>query len=568
MKTFNQTGRRRFLKVALSGVGAGLLPACGGAGFPISLSVSSNTSRSITLAWSTATSIAGLAGFDVVRDGVLVARLSANSFAFSDSALAANTPHQYTVRAVNAAGVILAAADITPATKEWPELGGDPGVADYRSGAGAANVYYVDARLGDDLRDGLSSATAWKTLDRLRQARLGPGDVVRLARDSVWAQQNIYLDATNGTYGTLTSPVIFEAYGQGQAPTITDPRAPWDKTKAYAAIAVGAGVKYVHFLDLRINDTYGEVGVVLHRESEGIVLGNLEILRCSTAIAVAGTAQKVLSCYLHDVNQGNGGIGIKFEGSDLEFAWNRLAYCVAVRQDGKKDGAPFEFYGRSVAANGVETYTASDNVQIHHNLVDNCLNFIEAYGNAARMMIAFNLYVNSPANPLIFHLDDCEHPSWTHECTYDLSVENNTFVPSVEASPGGWGAYGLLVDWNHLADPAKSRMVVRNNLLVTNYTALSWINPLGGNFVHDHNFFQFIAGGRLCADAGVWVQGATEWVGDPVFVDREHGDYRLASGSPAIGKGAPASYRIDLAGTPIPADKACDIGAFSFRKEA
>lgn len=568
MKTSPRTGRRRFLKIALSGIGAGLLPACGGASFPISLSVSSITSRSIALAWTTTTSIAGLAGYEVVRDGVLLARLAANRTGFSDSALAANTPYAYAVRAVNAAGAILATADITPTTTGWPVLAGDPGVAAYRSGPGAARILYVDARSGDDLRDGLSTATAWKSLDRLRQVRLGPGDVVRLARNSVWLQQNIYLDGANGTYGTLANPVVFEAYGQGLAPTITDPRAPWDKSKSYAAIVVGAGVKYVHFLDLRINDTRGEVGVVLHRESQGIVLGNLEILRCSTAIAVAGTAHSVLSCYIHDVNQGNGGIGIKFEGADLEFAWNRLAHCVTVRQDGTKDGAPFEFYGRSVDAKGVETYTASDNIQIHHNLVDSCLNFIEAYGNATRMMIAYNLYVNSPANPLIFHLDDCEHPSWTHECTYELSVENNTFAPSIEASPGGWGAYGLLVDWDHPADPTKSRMVVRNNLLVTNHTALSWINPLAGNLVHDHNFFQFIAGGRFCTNTGVWVQDATEWVGDPLFVDRERGDYRLSRNSPAIGKGAPASYRVDLAGTPIPADKACDIGAFAFKNEA
>lgn len=533
-------------------------------GVPSGLTATTVSSRSVTLTWTAATDNVAVSGYDVLRDGVVVGSVSAATLSYSEAALASDTSYSYAVRAKDAAGNLSAASTALPVTTSgWPVLGGDPGVSAYRSVA-SASAFYVDATNGNDANDGRSSAKAWKTLDRLHSQKLGPGDVVRLARGSVWSRQNLYLDEGNGSAGTAVSPVIFEAYGTGQPPTIADPRALWDKTKPFPAVVLGSTARYITILDLRIQDGGEQVGVALSKSSEGIVIGHLEILRCGTGIDVAGKNQKILSCYIHDINRSNSGIGIGFLGSNLEFAWNRLTRCVTIRSDGHEDGSPFEYYGRNVNNQGVETFDLSDNIQIHHNRVDDCLNFIEGYGNATNLVIAYNLYVNSPANPLIMHLDDSEHATWTHECTYDMRVENNTFVPNREADPGGWGAYGLLVDWNHSADPAKSRMVVRNNLLVTNYTALSWINPLGANLVHDHNQFFFLDKGKLCTNAGIWVQDATEILKDPQFADAAHQDYRLTAASPGIGKGAPASYAVDLAGTPVPAGAAADIGAFQY----
>ncbi len=534
-------------------------------GAPSGLSADAVTARSLSFTWQASTDNVGVTGYDVIKDGVVVATTTAEVRAHAEAALSSNTRSTFTVRARDAAGNLSAAsAPLVITTTDRPLLAGDPGVASWRSAPTAA-AYYIDANHGNDTNDGRSSATAWRTLDRLHRQSLGPGDVVRLARGSVWKNQNLYFDTATVASGSAGSPVIIEAFGTGEPPTIAEPRALWDKTKDFAAVYVGSQVHHLTILDLRIQDVADNFGVTVNAGSKGVVLGNLEILRCSTGIGLAGSDHKVLSCYLHDMNRGNGGIGIAFMGSNLEFAWNRLSHCFVTRpSDGIKDGAPFEYYGRSFTSTGVETFDLSDNIQIHHNLVDSCLNFIEAYGNATRMVIAFNLYVNSPVNPLVIHFDDSEHSTWTHECTYELIVENNTFVPTVENNPGGWGAYGLLVDSNHMPDPNKSHVAIRNNLLVTNYTALSWINPLGSSLVHDHNLFFFIDNGRLCTTPGVWVQDATEIIADPRFRDAARQDYRLTASSPAIGKGAPALYDVDLAGNPIPANAPSDIGAFRY----
>ncbi|MBK9991069.1 MAG: hypothetical protein IPP19_10120 [Verrucomicrobia bacterium] len=157
------------------------------------------------------------------------------------------------------------------------------------------------------------------------------------------------------------------------------------------------------------------------------------------------------------------------------------------------------------------------------------------------MVIAYNLYINSPANPLIFHFDDSEHITWTHECTYDLTVENNTFVPKVEATPSGWGlrtADGLEPSGRSSEKSCCPFVTIFSSGLFTLRSLRS--NPLGGKLVHDHNLFLFLDKGKLCFIAGVWVRDSSEIIADPKFVNGTTQDYRLTVDMMTIGKGAPA----------------------------
>jgi len=98
----------------------------------------------------------------------------------------------------------------------------------------------------------------------------------------------------------------------------------------------------------------------------------------------------------------------------------------------------------------------------------------------------------------------------------------------------------------------------------TNYTILSWVNPLGASLVHDHNLFHFVGDGRLSTTQGVWVQDPTEVIGDALFVNAAAGNFRLRNDSPARNAGAPSLFSVDLDGTQIPAGSAPDIGAYEF----
>lgn len=78
----------------------------------------------------------------------------------------------------------------------------------------AAN-YYVDPSSGLDTNSG-SEATPWKTLARVNSAKLMPGDSVFFKRGGVWPET-----LRPPTSGIIGNPIIFDAYGSGELPTIT-----------------------------------------------------------------------------------------------------------------------------------------------------------------------------------------------------------------------------------------------------------------------------------------------------------------------------------------------------------
>ncbi|MFZ6027973.1 MAG: choice-of-anchor Q domain-containing protein [Chloroflexota bacterium] len=447
----------------------------------------------------------------------------------------------------------------------------DPGVEALRP-LPSAPAYYVDSVHGDDDADGRSPVTAWKTLKRLHRVALGPGDVVRLARDSVWQDESLFFDHSAGR---ADAPIVVEAYGTGEMPTIARPRALWDNTQARSAIELTAGCHHITILDIRMIDGGSTLPAIsMSLDTHHLIVAGCQIEGYGTGISVQGEYQRVLSNWIQNIgSSGGSGIGIVFCGNHLEMAWNRLIHCVAPSDAYGQDGAAFEFYNyrKDLGYDFI-----SDDIAIHHNLIDRCLVFMEAYGNATNMLIAYNVYVNSPNHVLLFHFDDSEHDTWTHVCSYDVRIENNTFVPLQEAEPTGWGILGLLVDWvpEHNPDPAKNRMVVRNNIFVTNYRIVAFKNVLGDSLVHDHNLYHFFGDGKLSNDADGFTLAPTEirfdasHPGDPGFFDFANLDLRLQTGSPAVDKGAPAAYPTDVMGTPTPSGDGVDMGAYELASVA
>ncbi len=82
----------------------------------------------------------------------------------------------------------------------------------------SAATYYVDAIKGDDKAAGTSMEQPWRTLPRAGQAKLLPGDRLRLAA-GVKHKGQLYFEALAGTAGT---PIIIGSYQQpGQDPRAT-----------------------------------------------------------------------------------------------------------------------------------------------------------------------------------------------------------------------------------------------------------------------------------------------------------------------------------------------------------
>lgn len=109
-------------------------------------------------------------------------------------------------------------------------------------------TYYVDATSGDDTRDGLSAATAWKTIAKVNGASFVAGDQILFKRGESWRESLV--PPSSGAAG---SPIRFDAYGTGEAPTITGyqdlPASSWtlDSGNIWKASITSTSFNYILF---------------------------------------------------------------------------------------------------------------------------------------------------------------------------------------------------------------------------------------------------------------------------------------------------------------------------------
>jgi hypothetical protein len=84
-------------------------------------------------------------------------------------------------------------------------------------------TYYVDATLGNDSNNGITPETAWKTLNRLNNAMISPGDSILFKRGEVFRGNLIPVIGsdpdyvTYGAYGTGNKPKILGSYNRNSA---------------------------------------------------------------------------------------------------------------------------------------------------------------------------------------------------------------------------------------------------------------------------------------------------------------------------------------------------------------
>lgn len=87
--------------------------------------------------------------------------------------------------------------------------------------ATAVQTFYVDFTDGSDTNDGLSPATAWKTIGKVNSATLAAGSQVLFQRGEVWNSPGVALVVGATENGNAAQPIQFGAYGTGALPKIT-----------------------------------------------------------------------------------------------------------------------------------------------------------------------------------------------------------------------------------------------------------------------------------------------------------------------------------------------------------
>ncbi len=109
-----------------------------------------------------------------------------------------------------------------------------------------SDVYHVSTSDGDDSNDGFSPQSPWKSLDRVNQAVLAPGDQILFkSGDTFLGQLNV------DHSGTAENPIIFGRYGTGDKPKIDGANAPGG---AYLAAIYVNNQEYIEFDNLYITN--------------------------------------------------------------------------------------------------------------------------------------------------------------------------------------------------------------------------------------------------------------------------------------------------------------------------
>jgi len=170
--------------------------------------------------------------------------------------------------------------------------------------AADAATYYVNALTGDDRTAGTTATQPWRSLGRLRDLALQPGDRVLLAAGSVWKEP---LTITRS--GRAGAPIIIGTTGAGPRPRIDAGGA-----SPYAVAVINAEYVTVSGLELT-NDGATPAqrsGVLVSAKDRGVTRGI-----------------RITDMYIHDVRglndrKDNGGILFSATGSRLATRFHDL----------------------------------------------------------------------------------------------------------------------------------------------------------------------------------------------------------------------------------------------------
>ena len=235
--------------------------------------------------------------------------------------------------------------------------------------ASAAGTTYFVSAAGSDSNSGTSSAAPWKTLSKLNQAVLKPGDTVSFRRGDTFTGGIVTAQS-----GTSTAPITLNSYGSGNAPIITGGKSgnciringSYTNLEGFRAVSCGyAGISVTGDRNTVRNSSasYNAVGLKVGSGSDfgkytGNSLTSNNVMNVNTPGTNCGTSTAV------NCSDDSGAFGVLINGSDNEFSGNTVSGSTGKSYDYNQDGGAFEIY------NGNRN-------NIHHNISLDNNNFSE-----------------------------------------------------------------------------------------------------------------------------------------------------------------------------------------------
>ncbi|MBA3672671.1 MAG: right-handed parallel beta-helix repeat-containing protein [Gemmatimonadaceae bacterium] len=435
----------------------------------------------------------------------------------------------------------------------------------------AATNYYVNSRAGNDTNSGTSREAAWKGLANLETRTFVPGDSILFARGSSYTGGFTFRSS-----GTAEHPIVFATYslsadvvrrversqlepylilhGAGRAPSFTNPD--WTVLNANIFHVTGHHVVIdgFYFHDTanppssdHVNRNVQKLGAVyLALGSSNVTVRNCEFLNTPVGIKIKGEHHLITHNDLHDAYEPMarswGPIAIMVVSPHNEISHNRITNYGSY-------GGPYGSDGGAIELDGVDEAFDGRDISIHHNVSINNHGFLELAGRRVDgVSVAWNL-------------SDDRNQFIGGGSMRNVVVVNNTVVRTREPS------IDRFIFWTFAKD--STFITVRNNIFVIapdlmvfgpDRPQLPRKRAAIGAQLRDHNLFHSPGN----PDPIGVPRAAGDIVADPLFLDSEHGNFRLSERSPARGRGAVLGAGTDLDGRPVLARKARDLGAFQF----
>lgn len=418
------------------------------------------------------------------------------------------------------------------------------------SSAPCAN-YYLDGTSGSDAGSG-TMADPWKSLSKVPQKMLVPGDSILLRRGAIWAKDSLFLAAT----GAADRPIVVSAYGN---PLLAKPH-----VSSPGRLIVLNKSRQIVLENLELSGARGGGVEMWDSTNTGIVVQGLEVHDCGGGIYMTGTDITVRNNFVHDgrmvvntqatMDDDYGATGINLGQIDgAKVYGNRLVDLVAPSYDYGVDGG------------AVEIWRTVRHAEIFGNFAYRADGFSEFGGLAGDSIVDLSVHHNIVLDSKVlacFHIASAKN---LFGVGYDRVRYDHNLVVLRREPP--WGHF-IIADGSSL-DRA-DRIQVRNNLFVSDsITMLSYEQGRGKDpsWVHSDNLFWIPKYDPL--KDGL-TAGPGDAYGDPLFagpnwsspalMDTAIGSFTLRPGSPAAGKGPDLGYAADFFGNPVARGGVADLG--------
>jgi len=431
-----------------------------------------------------------------------------------------------------------------------------------------STTFFIDSESGDDLNSGLTASSAWRSLERIRQTDLFPGDEIRFKRGSDYTGCLIIKHS-----GTADNPILISDYGDNRmpAPSFTNPS--FNPQNNDFGNCIRLKGDYIIVENLYFHHTVAELdidaggflimwelgAVYIDKMAQHCIVRNNELYDCGVGIKSYGHYAKIENNYIHDCNRvlkkwNWGPIGIWLGADFQEVSYNRIINYSAVNQNitwgpnsygGGADGSAIEID---------DARNSKSNISIHHNYSSNCQGFLEVTWTDVEQNPEYK-------NFLIHHnVSDDYQQFLALWCGENFKIDNNTIIRR-KVNENEWGVFNIT--------QYDSKNIIRNNIIVVengvrifNTGRLERAKP---STIIENNIY-WAAGGEL--DIGLEGPGKGFIISDPYFSNYSRGlepaDFSISDSSCAIDAGLNLGYTLDFSGTRIPKGLNPDIGAFEY----